>query len=97
MAAGLISYLIFSTNGLLQYKELITIREKYRKESMAYDQRIAKLKEEVELMKKDRDYLEMAIKKELNFKKKDEDLFIIFNKDEKSDSIRDNETNQKSD
>jgi len=39
----------------------------------------------------------MVIKKELNFKKKDEDLFIIFNKDEKSDSIRDNKTNQKSD
>jgi len=52
IAAGLISYLLFSTNGLLQYKELITIREKYRKESMAYDERIAKLKEEVELMKK---------------------------------------------
>lgn len=89
---GLIFYLLFSTNGLVQYQELIKIREKYRKESMEYNKRISKLQEEIELLKKDRDYLEMVIKKELNYKKLDEDLYIILNNNESFNSIRDNKT-----
>jgi cell division protein FtsB len=90
--AGLIFYLLFSTNGLVQYQELIKIREKYRKESMEYDKRIEQLKSEIELLKKDRDYLEMVIKKELNYKKFDEDLYIILN-NENVNSNRDNKSN----
>lgn len=89
---GLIFYLLFSTNGLVQYQELIKIREKYRKESMEYNKRISKLQEEIELLKKDRDYLEMVIKRELNYKKLDEDLYIILNNNESFNSIRDNKT-----
>jgi len=90
--AGLIFYLLFSTNGFVQYQELIKIREKYRKESMEYDKRIEQLKSEIELLKKDRDYLEMVIKKELNYKKFDEDLYIILN-NENVNSNRDNKSN----
>lgn len=93
---GLIAYLMFGNNGLLQYRDLVKIREKYRKESMEYDLKISKLKEEIELLKNDRDYLEMIIKRELNFKKKDEDVFIIL-KDEAVYSNRDNQTPKKSD
>ncbi|MCA1928157.1 MAG: septum formation initiator family protein [Calditerrivibrio sp.] len=94
--AGLLAYLTFGNNGLLQYRDLVKIREKYRKESMEYDLKISKLKEEIELLKNDRDYLEMVIKKELNFKKKDEDLFIILGKDEAVYSNRDNQSSKKS-
>ncbi|MEF3254803.1 MAG: septum formation initiator family protein [Deferribacterales bacterium] len=90
VAIFLIIYLLFGNNGFIQYKELVKIREKYRRESMEYDRRIANLQEETELLKKDRDYLEMVIKRELNYKKKEEDLFIILNKNEKTDSNRDN-------
>lgn len=90
VAIFLIIYLLFGNNGFIQYKELVKIREKYRRESMEYDRRIANLQEEIELLKKDRDYLEMVIKRELNYKKKEEDLFIILNKNEKTDSNRDN-------
>jgi len=90
---GLVFYLVFSTNGLIQYQELIKIKDKYRRESMEYDKRISKLQEEIELLKKDRDYLEMVIKKELNYKKMDEDLYIILNGNENPNGIRDNKSN----
>lgn len=90
---GLVFYLVFSTNGLIQYQELIKIKDKYRRESMEYDKRISRLQEEIELLKKDRDYLEMVIKKELNYKKMDEDLYIILNGNENPNGIRDNKSN----
>ncbi|ADR19573.1 FtsB family cell division protein [Calditerrivibrio nitroreducens] len=92
LIVGLVFYLVFSTNGFIQYQELIKIKEKYRRESMEYDKRISRLQEEIELLKKDRDYLEMVIKKELSYKKMDEDLYIILNGDENSNGIRDNKT-----
>ncbi|MCX8084161.1 MAG: septum formation initiator family protein [Calditerrivibrio sp.] len=93
IVAGLVFYLLFATNGLIQYKELINIREKYRKESMEYDKKISQLKEEIELLKKNRDYLEMYIRKELNYKKNEEDLYIIINHDDSLHSKRDNKKN----
>jgi cell division protein FtsB len=87
-----ILYLVFGDNGLLKYYSLINSRNTYIKQSKDMDNKIDKLGEELEFLKKDKDYLEKIIRKELNMKKKDEDLYII-NKDDKE--VYSNSTDEK--
>ena len=76
---GLVLYMLFGHNGILKYNELVQIKKDYEIRISAMDDKLQKLRNELELVKKDRAYLEMLIKKELNMRKPGEDIYIINN------------------
>lgn len=87
----LLVYLIFGHNGLIQYQEMLNIKQNYELQAEQLQQKANDLEQELQLLKKDRDYYEMVIKKELNLKKPNEDLYIIDN--ESTQRISDNSKN----
>lgn len=70
-------FLIFGHNGLIKYQELSKIRHKYEDKITETDKKVKVLQDELRQVKKDRNYLEMMIKKDLNMKKPDEDVYIL--------------------
>ncbi|MBZ4671929.1 MAG: ftsB [Deferribacteraceae bacterium] len=80
----LLIYFIFGSNGLLKYNDLLEIKESYERQIVELEEKINDLEKRIELLKRDKDYLEETIKKELNMAKPNEDLYII---------LDDNETN----
>jgi cell division protein FtsB len=74
---GLVLYMFFGHNGLLKYQELVKIKNNYERQIMKTEKKVKDLKNELRLVRKDVEYLEMLIKKELSLKKEDEDLYII--------------------
>lgn len=81
-------YLIFGNNGLIQYQEMLNIKNNYEFQAVELERKAAALEEELLLLKKDKDYYEMIIKRELNLKNPKEDLYII--EDENSKRLSDN-------
>lgn len=86
---ALLLYLIFGDNGLVEYNRLLKIRDSYTKKISELEITIKDMEKRIELLEKDKEYIEEAIKKELNMAKPEEDLYII---DEEIYSNRDNET-----
>lgn len=91
----LIVYLVFGDNGLLKYREMARIKNSYEVQADSLVKRTKVLEKELKLLKKDKDYFEMIIRRELNLKKPDEDLYIL--NDENTKRNRDNKKNKKSD
>ncbi|TCK60528.1 FtsB family cell division protein [Seleniivibrio woodruffii] len=73
----LIFYMVFGHNGILKYRELAAIRASYETRIAETEKKVKQLNDELNLVRKDKEYLEMLIKKDLNMKKTDEDLYII--------------------
>jgi cell division protein FtsB len=88
---GLVLYLLFGHNGLTKYRDLIELKNAYEAQIGEMDDKINKLQKELELIKKDKEYLELLIRKELNMRSPDEDLYILDN--EKIHSLGDNSSN----
>jgi cell division protein FtsB len=86
---ALLLYLIFGDNGLVEYNRLLKIRDSYTKKISELEITIKDMEKRIELLEKDKEYIEEAIKKELNMAKPEEDLYII---DEEIYSNRDNKT-----
>jgi cell division protein FtsB len=78
--------MVFGHNGILKYRELAAIRASYEKRIEETDKKVKTLTDELNLVRKDKDYLEMLIKKDLNMKKQDEDLYIIEKKPDQKKS-----------
>jgi cell division protein FtsB len=76
-------YLVFGNKGLLQYKKLLDIQKKYELQTKKLEEKTKELEKEIKLIKRDREYLEVLIKKKLNLKKEKEDLYIIDNENTK--------------
>lgn len=79
LIAGLVLYLFFGHNGVLKYRELVGLKNTYEAQIMEMDSKIRSLQKELELIKKDKEYLELLIRKELNMRSPDEDIYIIGN------------------
>lgn len=77
-------YLVFGQNGLMKYREMTNIRQSYEMQIMEMDKKIEELETELELAKKDKEFLENMIRRDLGMQKNGEDLYIIENKKEKS-------------
>ncbi|MGE4497172.1 MAG: septum formation initiator family protein [Deferribacterales bacterium] len=91
LIAGLVLYLFFGHNGVLKYRELVGLKNTYEAQIMEMDSKIRSLQKELEAIKKDKEYLELLIRKELNMRSPDEDIYIIGN--EKIHSNGDNRSN----
>jgi cell division protein FtsB len=77
LITGLVLYLFFGHNGVLKYRELVGLKNTYESQLGEMDSRIKVLQRELELIKKDKEYLELLIRKELNMRLPNEDLYII--------------------
>ncbi len=77
-------YLVFGQNGLMKYREMTNIRQSYEVQIMEMDKKIEELEMELELAKKDKEFLENMIRRDLGMQKNGEDLYIIENNKEKS-------------
>ncbi len=70
-------YLVFGQNGLMKYGEMVAIRKNYEEKIAEMDKRMEAMRRELDLAKKDREYLENIIRRELGMQKSGEDLYII--------------------
>lgn len=73
----LVFFMIFGHNGILKYRELTAIKESYEKKVTETEKKVEDLNRELELVRKDVNYLEVLIKKDLNMKNPDEDVYIL--------------------
>jgi len=78
----LLAYFIFGSNGLLKYNNLLELKESYERQIVELEEKINDLEKRIDLLKRDKEYLEETIKKELNMAKPNEDLYIILNDNE---------------
>lgn len=72
-------YLVFGQNGLMKYGEMVSIRKNYEEKIAEMDKKLESMRLELDLAKKDREYLENIIRRELGMQKSGEDLYIIGN------------------
>lgn len=79
LIASLVLYLFFGHNGVLKYRELVGLKNTYEAQISDMDLKIKGLQKELELIKKDKEYLELLIRKELNMRLPDEDIYILGN------------------
>lgn len=70
-------YLVFGQNGLMKYGEMVSIRKNYEEKIAEMDKKLESMRLELDLAKKDREYLENIIRRELGMQKSGEDLYII--------------------
>lgn len=70
-------YLVFGQNGLMKYGEMAAIRKNYEEKIAEMDKRLEAMRQELELAKKDKEYLENIIRRDLGMQKNGEDLYII--------------------
>lgn len=77
-------YLVFGQNGLMKYKEMKSIRQSYEVQINEMEKRLQQLELELELAKKDKEFLENKIRRDLGMQKNGEDLYII-EKDSKNE------------
>ena len=73
----LLFYLIFGHNGLIKYNEMLAVQKSYEEEIRRMDENIAYMQRELDLMKKDNEYLEFVIRRELGLQKPDEEQYIL--------------------
>lgn len=76
-------YIVFGHNGVLKYREMVAIRESYESKIRGMDEKVEKLRRELELAKKDNEYLENIIRRDLGLQKEGEDLYLLEKKDGK--------------
>lgn len=88
---AMLLYFFFGSNGILQYNELLKIRDTYVSKISQLEGEISLMEKRIELLKKDKEYLEEVLKKELNLQNPGEDLYIIPN-DKKISGIGDNKS-----
>ncbi len=75
--SAMIFYIVLGHNGLLKYNELVNIRQSIEERIRQTDKEIAEKERELELAKKNNEYLEGIIRRELGLQKKGEDVYII--------------------
>lgn len=75
--AAILFYMVFGHNGMLKYMELVSIRQSYEERNKEMDEKIAEMERELELAKKNREFLENIIRRELGLQKDGEDVYII--------------------
>jgi len=78
----LLAYFIFGSNGILKYNNLLELKESYEHQIVELEGKINDLEKRIDLLKRDKEYLEETIKKELNMAKPNEDLYIILDDNE---------------
>ncbi len=93
LAAALLLYLFFGNRGIVEYHNLLKIRNRYQQKVDNLTESIESLERELMLIKRDEEYLETLIRRELNMKKPEEDLYILKDKNEGLHSNRDNKSN----
>ncbi len=75
--SAIIFYIVFGHNGLLKYNELVNVRQANEERIRQMDKEIAEKKRDLELAKKNQEYLEGIIRRELGLQKNGEDVYII--------------------
>ncbi len=75
--SAVIFYIVFGHNGLLKYNELVNVRQSIEERIKQTDKEIAEKERELDLAKKNQEYLEGIIRRELGLQKKGEDVYII--------------------
>ncbi|TYB33494.1 MAG: septum formation initiator family protein [Flexistipes sinusarabici] len=93
LVAALLLYLFFGNRGIVEYHNLLEIRNRYQQKVDNLTESIKSLERELMLIKQDEEYLESLIRRELNMKKPEEDLYILKDKNEGLHSNRDNKSN----
>lgn len=91
LIVGMFTYFLFGNNGILKYNELLKIRDSYITKISHLENEISAMEKKIELLKKDKEYLEEVLKRELNLKNPEEDLYI-FPDDKKVSGLRDNKS-----
>lgn len=84
LIAAMALYIVFGHNGVLKYREMVAIRQGYEEKIKEMDDKLGKMERELELAKKDREYLENMIRRDLGLQKQGEDLYIIGKDKEKN-------------
>lgn len=85
-------YLVFGHNGLLKYYELVRVQKGYEAQITELQDKIKTMEKQIELVERDRSYMEYLVRKELGLIKPGEDVYIIDN--ETVHRNRDNKSNQ---
>jgi len=93
LVAVLLLYLFFGNRGIIEYHNLLEIRNRYQQKVDNLTESIKSLERELMLIRQDEEYLEALIRRELNMKKPGEDLYILKDKNEDLHSNRDNKSN----
>ncbi|AEI14698.1 MULTISPECIES: FtsB family cell division protein [Flexistipes] len=93
LVAALLLYLFFGNRGIIEYHNLLEIRNRYQQKVDNLTESIKSLERELMLIRQDEEYLEALIRRELNMKKPGEDLYILKDKNEDLHSNRDNKSN----
>lgn len=78
---SLLFYIFFGHKGILEYLELVSVRHSYEERNREMDKKIQEMERELELIKKDKEYLENVIRRELGLQKHGEDVYIVHDND----------------
>lgn len=75
--AVIVFYIVFGHKGVMEYIELVKVRQANEERIRQMEKEIAEKERELELAKKNREYLEGIIRRELGLQKNGEDVYII--------------------
>ena len=75
--AVIVFYIVFGHKGVMEYIELVKVRQANEERIRIMEKEIAEKERELELAKKNREYLEGIIRRELGLQKNGEDVYII--------------------
>ena len=75
--AVIVFYIVFGDKGVMEYIELVKVRQANEERIRLMEKEIAEKERELELAKKNREYLEGIIRRELGLQKNGEDVYII--------------------
>ena len=75
--AVIVFYIVFGHKGVMEYIELVKVRQANEERIRLMEKEIAENERELELAKKNREYLEGIIRRELGLQKNGEDVYII--------------------
>ncbi len=75
--AVIVFYIVFGHKGVMEYIELVKVRQANEERIRLMEKEIAEKERELELAKKNREYLEGIIRRELGLQKNGEDVYII--------------------
>lgn len=75
--AVIVFYIVFGHSGVMEYINLVNIRQANEERIREMEKEIAEKERELELAKKNREYLEGIIRRELGLQKNGEDVYII--------------------
>ena len=75
--AVIVFYIVFGHKGVMEYIELVKVRQANEERIRLMEKEIAEKERELELAKKNREYLEGIIRRDLGLQKNGEDVYII--------------------